>query len=79
MGEVLNRRRPLETISLTVHTDTEGLVSIRMLHPHGLRTALQLDAEEASDLIETLMEALEIVQPPAPKPRIAVTLIRNKA
>lgn len=79
MGEILSRRRPLETISLTVHTDTEGLVSIRMLHPLGLRTTLQLDADETSNLIDTLIEAMEIIEPPAPKPRIAVSLVRNKA
>lgn len=77
MGEVLNHRRPLETISLSVHTDAQGLVSLRMQHPHGLRTALHLDCEEASNLIDTLIEAVEIVQPPQPKPRVAVTLVRK--
>lgn len=79
MGEVLNRRQPLQTISLTVHPDADGLVSIHMQHPQGLRTTLQLDDEETSNLIDTLMDALQIIQPPAPKPRIAVTLIRKKA
>ena len=79
MGEVLNRHRPLETISLSVHPDTDGLVSIRMQHPQGLRTELHLDSNEAKNLVDTLIEALRIVQPPPPKPRIAVTLVRSKA
>ncbi|WP_439606887.1 hypothetical protein [Hydrogenophaga sp.] len=79
MGEVLNRRQPLRTINLSVHPEADGLVSIHMQHPQGLRTTLQLDDEETSNLIDTLIDALEIIQPPAPKPRIAVTLIRKKA
>lgn len=79
MGQVLTPRRPLATISLSVHAEAEDLVSIRMQHPHGLRTELHLDCEETSNLIDTLIEALEIAQPPQPKPRVAVTLIRKKA
>jgi len=78
MGEVLNRRRPLQTICLTVHPEADGLVSIHMQHPQGLRTTLRLDEEETSNLIDTLADALEIIHPHAPKPRIAVTLIRKK-
>lgn len=79
MGEVLNRRQPLQTISLAVQPDMDGQVALHMHHPKGLRTVLHLDSEETSDLIEALTEALQIVQPPDIKPRIAVTLIRKKA
>lgn len=79
MGEAVNRARPLQTITLAVQPDKGGLIALHMHHPKGLSTVLHLSCDETDALIDVLAEARLIAQPNDPKPRIAVTLLRNEA
>lgn len=74
----MNRHRAIPTIHLTVRPCENGQVELRMQHPEGMRTVLYLVSEELEALQQTLDEAHRLANPRAPKPRLSISLVRNK-
>lgn len=72
------RPRAIPTIHLTVQPSENGQVEVRMQHPDGMRTVLYLIPEELEALQQALDEANRLANPRAPKPRISISLVRNK-
>lgn len=74
----MSRGRVAPVIHLTVRPCDGGQVVLQLQHPKGYQSVLYLDPPELAELQQALDDASQLANPAPIKPRIAVTLIRNK-